>query len=617
MGTFRLAARAAAALLIAALASCDSTSPPVAFSIVLVDAGPTGVVGQELNPSPTFEVRDRNGNRMGGVVFTVTVVSGGGAVTQTPARTLSTGPTSVGTWTLGQTAGANSIRISSQGVEPLTVSATAEAGSPATTSSGGGPLTAAGLVGAVSVIQPSIRVMDQFGNPVAGVTVSVTVSDGGTVQNPSPVTNANGIASAGTWTLGPVAGEQTARLSVGVNAPVVTFRVQADPAPAVAAQAAVPQTVEAVPGQVVPLTPTIRVVDQYGNGISGVPVTAVASAGGSVTQPASTTNANGEANAGLWTVGQAEGENTVTMTASGFAPVVFTANVVAPAFNMEVRYYGATQPTAALVTAINNAISRIQQVITTDIPDQPVINANLGGCFPGLAPLNEVVDDIIVFARIAPLDGSGGTLAAAGPCMPGRAAAPNFPFVAGLDVDQADLASMTANGTLQSVITHELLHAVGMGTLWKPFSNWNFNFIQGSGTASPRFTGPLARTAYLAAGGTAASGVPVENVGGPGTVESHWRQTSFGNEMMVGVIVPNVFRPLSAVTIQSLADMGYQVNPGAADPFSVNPGGQAGIRAAQEVISLGNDVLPPRFITDIFGRPWVPPPAIERVPRRR
>ena len=69
------------------------------------------------------------------------------------------------------------------------------------------------------------------------------------------------------------------------------------------------------------------------------------------------------------------------------------------------------------------------------------------------------------------------------------------------------------------------------------------------------FTGPLAVEAFDAAGGTSYRGakVPVENTGGAGSYNGHWRRTVFGTELMApSFYVGEGHKPLSATTIQSL-----------------------------------------------------------------
>jgi subtilisin family serine protease len=63
------------------------------------------------------------------------------------------------------------------------------------------------------VVPPSVIVRDQLGQPMAGVTVTFTVTAGsGTVSPASAVTQSNGTASASTWTIGE--GSNTVRASV-------------------------------------------------------------------------------------------------------------------------------------------------------------------------------------------------------------------------------------------------------------------------------------------------------------------------------------------------------------------------------------------------------------------
>jgi hypothetical protein len=66
---------------------------------------------------------------------------------------------------------------------------------------------------------------------------------------------------------------------------------------------------------------------------------------------------------------------------------------------------------------------------------------------------------------------------------------------------------------------------------------------------------------------TSAAGVPVENSGGPGTRDSHWRESILTNELMTGYANTGPM-PLSRITIGSLQDIGYSVNYAAADPYT-------------------------------------------------
>jgi hypothetical protein len=77
---------------------------------------------------------------------------------------------------------------------------------------------------------PSVVVRDQGGQPVAGARVTFAVeTGGGTVTGGSATTDASGIATVGSWTLGPAIGSNTLSARTG-SLPPVTFTADgADP----------------------------------------------------------------------------------------------------------------------------------------------------------------------------------------------------------------------------------------------------------------------------------------------------------------------------------------------------------------------------------------------------
>src|SRR6266540_3624406 len=89
------------------------------------------------------------------------------------------------------------------------------------------------------------------------------------------------------------------------------------------------------------------------------------------------------------------------------------------------------------------------------------------------------------------------------------------------DVATADLAQMEADGTLRDVITHEMGHVLGFGK-----TIWGFRqLLNGAGTTNPAFGGRDAMAEYRTLrGGGRRRRVPVENTGGSGTADSHWRE---------------------------------------------------------------------------------------------
>ena len=94
--------------------------------------------------------------------------------------------------------------------------------------SGGGQTGIVGKPVTAPLAQPIVvRVTAADGLGVAGTTVNFAAGNGGSVSPSSAVTDANGLAQA-SWTLGPIAGTQTATASVaGVSGSPVTFSATA------------------------------------------------------------------------------------------------------------------------------------------------------------------------------------------------------------------------------------------------------------------------------------------------------------------------------------------------------------------------------------------------------
>jgi PKD repeat protein len=73
-----------------------------------------------------------------------------------------------------------------------------------------------GLPGSVLPVKPAVLVKDASGVPVPGVTVLFAIDSGsGSLASTSATTGTDGTAVAGSWTLGPVAGSNVVRVTVG------------------------------------------------------------------------------------------------------------------------------------------------------------------------------------------------------------------------------------------------------------------------------------------------------------------------------------------------------------------------------------------------------------------
>lgn len=218
-------------------------------------------------------------------------------------------------------------------------------------------------------------------------------------------------------------------------------------------------------------------------------------------------------------------------------------------FAIEVRFLGGL--TSRQMDAFKAAADRWTRVIVGDLPSVMVDN--------------EVIDDVLILASGDDIDGPGQILGQAGPTFLrplGAGSAAFLPAKGTMIFDTADLEKLESDGTLNDVITHEMGHVIGIGTLWD-----RKRLLQGTNGNNPIFIGQNARVEYgELRGGGGPTSVPVENTGGPGTRDSHWRESIFRNELMSGFIGATG-NPLSRVTVASLKDLGYEVDFAAAEPY--------------------------------------------------
>ena len=184
-------------------------------------------------------------------------------------------------------------------------------------------LTITGTVATATPTVPAVKATDSNGNPVPGLNVSFAVSGGGTIGRASAVTDASGVASVGSWTLGTVAGTQTVVATAGNRS--VTFTANAAAGAAATITPIAGMTNEGAAGTAVTTRPSVQLKDQFGNPVAAATVTfSVISGGGSITGATATTDANGVATVGGWTLGT--GTVQTLRANSGTLSATFTAN---------------------------------------------------------------------------------------------------------------------------------------------------------------------------------------------------------------------------------------------------------------------------------------------------
>ena len=183
------------------------------------------------------------------------------------------------------------------------------------------------------------------------------------------------------------------------------------------------------------------------------------------------------------------------------------------------------------------AAARWSQIIVGDLPDVTVNG--------------QLVDDIMMTAVGVQIDGAYGTLGTGGPSW--RVGDPRPPSQGRMTFDTADLPRMERDGTLLSVVLHEMGHALGLGTMWQARS-----LVGSGGYTGAKGLGEY-RTLFGLPGATA---VPMDGSG-------HWSETVFRTELMTPIAErAGTPMPISRITIGSLQDLGYTVNYAAADAFA-------------------------------------------------
>jgi hypothetical protein len=558
------------AVLVAGCSGGNPVTPPGPPAALAVAEGgdQTAAVGMPVPIAPTVRVRDASGRGVAGISVRFDVVGGNGSVTGDSVVTNADGEATVGEWRLGPIPGTNTLRAQTINHPfQITITATSTTGAPSSVQVvSGANLTA--VVGQEVVPRPAVRVRDPFGNPIANATVTWTVlSGGGSIIGPATTTtNAEGLAQVGGWRLGTNSGTNLlqARTANGISA---TFTALAIGIPS-SIEPVSPVTQDGFTNFGVPKTARVRVLDIDGAIVPGVPVVFTMVAGdGTISGETTVTDANGVAALGDWRLGPG-GFSQVSATVPGFTgpAAVFTANGVAKAFVIDVRFVGPL--TADIRDAYIAAALRWMEIITGDLPDY-TIPVPPASCFGGAVPIPPVagpIDDLVIFASVVVIDGVSNVLGRAGSCEGGERPSSSLTALGAMQFDIDDANTLINDGRFTSVVIHEMGHVLGLYA--GRYSSRGL--AQGIGGGDPYFTGTQARAAWPLLGiAYAGNIVPLENQFGGGSRDHHWREGVLEAELMTSIVeAPGVPMPVSAVTVGAMADLGYVVDPTKADPFA-------------------------------------------------
>ena len=327
---------AAAFILLACitLSACDDGSAPPQPSRLEIEAGDaqSGVVAAALAVEPRVRVLSSNGKRVRGVTVTFQVSAGGGTVTSNSAVTDSRGIASAGEWTIGSRAGSNTLSASVSGLSAINFSATGTAG--AASALRALTLTSQnGVVGNTAGAAPSVLVSDAHDNPVAGVLVTFNIlAGGGSVGSAAVTTQADGVASAGSWTLGGLAGTQSvSATAAAIAGSLVVFNATAQAGAASKLTMKVQPPGTATNGSTLPAQPVVQISNAFGNAVpsAGVLVTAAVTGATLVNQQATTDAAGAATFNGLALTGLV-GSYSLRFSASGLDAVDASPVVLSP-----------------------------------------------------------------------------------------------------------------------------------------------------------------------------------------------------------------------------------------------------------------------------------------------
>lgn len=526
----------------------------------------SATVGTAVTDPPSVLVTGTGGVPVAGVEVTFTV-SGGSTAPASPAVVLtgSDGIASLTSWTLGTTAGVNTVSAAASGLSgsPVVFTATGTAGDAsqlAIVTQPGGATDAQEFS-----VQPVVEIRDAHGN-LTGSTANVTavVSSGsGALAGTTPVAAVAGVATFTDLRINGVGPHRLTFSSTGLTSAVsAEFEVAAG----VVASVTVNLAQSSVTGNATQ-TATAEVRDGGGNLLS-TPVS------WSVSDPqVARITSSGFV--------QALGQGTADVSATAGSvtgQAALTVGATAGAFAIDLVYLVAPDP--VVEAAFAAAASRWSEIIRGDLPDAVASGLDVSFCGPQDAgtTFTGTVDDLLIYVRVEPIDGVGGVLGSAGPCWI-RGGAGGLPFIGQVRLDADDLADLASDGLLEAVVLHEIGHVLGIGTRWDAAGL----LVDPSPTADPvaclledpRFVGVNAQWAFGTLGtGFGGPPVPVENCYGPGTRNGHWRESVLDRELMTGFVSPTI-NPLSPLTVTSLLDLGYLVDNAAADPqpwFLMAPG---------------------------------------------
>lgn len=211
-------------------------------------------------------------------------------------------------------------------------------------------------------------------------------------------------------------------------------------------------------------------------------------------------------------------------------------------FNLTLNFLG-DDWTVEAMNAFAAAADFLSQLITSGLPD------------------DDGIDDLVIDVTLSSIDTIGGVIGQGRPTAvrSSDGSTPDgLPVSGEIFIDSNDVANLLANGTLDDLALHEILHVMGFGTLWDVpgVRDWLSDpvFVPNLETRNPND----GDTIVTYTGGALDPEGAAPQVDLEGSL-GHWDEASYGNELMTTVF--NVSgNHLSQMTLDALSDLGYQID---------------------------------------------------------
>src|SRR5258706_16414595 len=153
---------------------------------------------------------------------------------------------------------------------------------------------------------------------------------------------------------------------------------------------------------------------------------------------------------------------------------------------IDVRYLNTLTPSQQ--NAVSAAAGKWMHALSKNLGDFRFKSA-AADCFPDEPALDETHHNLLLFVSVGEIDGPGGSFAFTSIC--GISSRDTLPVLSRIRLDRADLDSMEALGILQSVILHEMGHALGFNP-----GTYVGKGLSAVGTDEPVFPGTTARSEF-------------------------------------------------------------------------------------------------------------------------